>query len=171
MVYQSVILENINKNVVHMVTYQRQRDIGGLRRVMGYEEGYHNTRSVYMDVPIADFNAQYVRPPFASPPVASIPSQPDRLVLAIRCIETNTMWVSIMLKSEFLEESPDMSHVPQVRFEVNYIEGCAICGRPTTKVCQRCRQVRYCCRECQVSDLPNHRPGCRIIGELRARGA
>jgi hypothetical protein len=64
MVYQSVILENINKNVVHMVTYQRQRDIGGLRRVVGYEEGYHNTRSVYMDVPIVEFN---VAKPCAAP--------------------------------------------------------------------------------------------------------
>ncbi|KAK7978739.1 hypothetical protein PG988_006229 [Apiospora saccharicola] len=42
-------------------------------------------------------------------------------------------------------------------------EPCIICLNRTEKLCQRCRRVHYCSRECQLADLPVHRVFCRAI--------
>ena len=37
---------------------------------------------------------------------------------------------------------------------------CAVCGQESKKSCSRCRQVRYCSRECQEEAWPSHRLDC-----------
>lgn len=38
---------------------------------------------------------------------------------------------------------------------------CGNCKKMATKKCYQCGKVYYCCRECQVTDWPQHKPECR----------
>lgn len=38
--------------------------------------------------------------------------------------------------------------------------GICVCGKPAEKVCGRCKERRYCSRECQVSDWDVHKTDC-----------
>lgn len=35
-----------------------------------------------------------------------------------------------------------------------------------TKMCERCKVVHYCSRECQLKDWPDHRPHCKVVSAL-----
>ena len=157
-VYRQIIQTRIDDQVVHMATFQRQADISGLRRVEG---GYVNPRSTYVAISITAFNAEYG---------TSFEWNPNILILAVRCVEENTVRTLMILRSE-LADGPDGDavddHVIRVTFEVNFAEGCAMCGLQPSRVCSRCRQVRYCSRECQIVDFPNHRDGCMFLGSTR----
>jgi hypothetical protein len=37
---------------------------------------------------------------------------------------------------------------------------CAVCKRPATSRCSKCKRVWYCGRECQVADWKSHKPEC-----------
>src|SRR6056300_1139090 len=38
---------------------------------------------------------------------------------------------------------------------------CAKCGAPDSSANCPCKQVQYCCKECQVADWPFHKQKCR----------
>jgi hypothetical protein len=39
---------------------------------------------------------------------------------------------------------------------------CETCGKGNDlKSCSRCKNVKYCSRECQVSDWPSHKTACK----------
>ena len=38
---------------------------------------------------------------------------------------------------------------------------CAKCGAPDSSAKCPCKQVQYCCKECQVADWPFHKKVCR----------
>ena len=159
-VYRHIIRNSINEHVVHMVMFQRRVHMTNLRRVHG---GYVNPRSTYVAVPVNEFCQQYH---------VQLLDDPANLILAIKCQEDNSMSVLMILKSEFLEEGGGVLHdANRIVFEVNYAQGCAMCGREPCQVCSRCRQVRYCSRECQLTDIPNHRDGCRILGQVRCQNS
>ncbi|XP_055590170.1 zinc finger MYND domain-containing protein 10 homolog isoform X2 [Uranotaenia lowii] len=60
--------------------------------------------------------------------------------------------------TEVLEEF-DNSFVPPTNFD----EMCQKCKAIATKKCSKCLKVRYCSRECQVSDWPQHKEQCHQI--------
>mmetsp|Transcript_38640 Transcript_38640/g.64165 ORF Transcript_38640/g.64165 Transcript_38640/m.64165 type:complete len:437 (+) Transcript_38640:79-1389(+) len=39
---------------------------------------------------------------------------------------------------------------------------CAVCGKLAPTRCSRCKQERYCTRECQIKGWPKHKPLCSI---------
>jgi len=41
------------------------------------------------------------------------------------------------------------------------VNKCRVCNNNGTKNCARCKKVKYCSRECQVKDWPNHKPNCK----------
>mmetsp|Transcript_11078 Transcript_11078/g.18108 ORF Transcript_11078/g.18108 Transcript_11078/m.18108 type:complete len:131 (+) Transcript_11078:100-492(+) len=66
-----------------------------------------------------------------------------------------------------LEGPNPPARVPHVRLRT-----CGGCNkqegyRHEFKVCSRCRQVRYCGRECQAADWQRHRQHCVPVGRLR----
>lgn len=46
--------------------------------------------------------------------------------------------------------------------ETSQTHQCAKCDKPALKKCFQCKQVYYCCRECQVSDWPQHKKRCDV---------
>ncbi|KAI9022354.1 hypothetical protein DFJ74DRAFT_721386 [Hyaloraphidium curvatum] len=53
---------------------------------------------------------------------------------------------------------------------------CVVCGGITSdptkefKCCSRCKQARYCSKECQAADWPKHKPVCNAIVEMKKSG-
>jgi len=43
---------------------------------------------------------------------------------------------------------------------------CRGCLKPSVNRCAKCKQVHYCSKECQTTDWKEHRPICRILGQL-----
>ena len=162
--YREVIQRNLHANVVHMLTYERHIDMTRVR-VLG-QASFGHRRASYGAVPMDEFITSFQRIPRAPegpPEVLEVP--PESLVLAIRCLDINTIHVMIMPRSEFIEEAVhERDAVRRVEFNVTHAHGCAMCGREPTQVCSRCRVVRYCSRECQVADIANHRAPCRLFG-------
>ena len=37
---------------------------------------------------------------------------------------------------------------------------CEVCAAPSFRKCARCRHARYCSRECQLQDWPEHKARC-----------
>ncbi|KAL9298175.1 hypothetical protein ACSQ67_024071 [Phaseolus vulgaris] len=49
---------------------------------------------------------------------------------------------------------------------VNGNEGCAVCGNPSSKVCSRCKAIKYCSRTCQHFDWRSgHKFQCHVEKE------
>lgn len=40
-------------------------------------------------------------------------------------------------------------------------KSCDVCGAPSTFVCSRCKDVKYCSKACQVKNWPLHKIDCR----------
>lgn len=43
---------------------------------------------------------------------------------------------------------------------------CLGCQKPSVSRCAKCKQAHYCSKECQTTDWKEHRPTCRILGQL-----
>lgn len=50
------------------------------------------------------------------------------------------------------------------------MENCKLCGNPATGACGRCRAARYCGRECQAKDWPEHQSRCFADGRAECCG-
>ena len=37
---------------------------------------------------------------------------------------------------------------------------CAVCGKPATAQCSRCKAIHYCSRDCQKQHWPEHKKSC-----------
>lgn len=47
---------------------------------------------------------------------------------------------------------------------------CALCGKPATGQCGKCKEYYYCERSCQVKHWPSHKPECLLIEGKRKAG-
>nr|KYP69020.1 E3 ubiquitin-protein ligase RGLG1 [Cajanus cajan] len=54
-------------------------------------------------------------------------------------------------ENSFDHEFSDETAMPRHR-TVNCNNGCAVCGNPTSKLCSRCKTIKYCSRTCQHFD-------------------
>jgi len=45
---------------------------------------------------------------------------------------------------------------------------CNVCGDKATQRCSRCKQVWYCCRECQLKDWKKHKPMCEVFSKNKS---
>lgn len=48
------------------------------------------------------------------------------------------------------------------RLSLNKNKYCNVCYNIYSKVCVRCKSIRYCSRECQIKDWSNHKPICKV---------
>ena len=48
---------------------------------------------------------------------------------------------------------------------------CSVCGEPGTLTCSSCKSIKYCSRQCQVTQWPNHKEICKKIKEFKAKTA
>jgi hypothetical protein len=42
---------------------------------------------------------------------------------------------------------------------------CEICGKVGINICSSCKHIRYCSKECQREDWPNHKVLCKSLKE------
>ena len=49
----------------------------------------------------------------------------------------------------------------------NCISSNRVVERKTMLYCVNCRQINYCCRECQVADWPRHKPMCKQVSKMK----
>ena len=52
------------------------------------------------------------------------------------------------------------SHVPVV---FSPLPTCGRCASPAKFVCNRCKTIHYCCRNCQKLDWPKHKQDCSVV--------
>ncbi len=50
---------------------------------------------------------------------------------------------------------------------VNCISSNRVVERKTMLYCVNCRQINYCCRECQVADWSRHKPMCKQVSKMK----
>lgn len=87
---------------------------------------------------------------------------------------------SIMNASAVLKEAEDILHTSEENTPSCYMGDaknlpiqCARCelGNQTRlRVCERCRTVRYCTKECQIADWSTHKERCRVLKATRDEG-
>jgi len=50
----------------------------------------------------------------------------------------------------------------------NCVSSDRVVERKKMLYCVNCRQINYCCRECQVADWPRHKPMCKEFSKMQA---
>lgn len=88
--------------------------------------------------------------------------------------EKNTIEFGI-LSSEFFITFNTLQHniTQSINNMMNCVLKCAGCGKVEDETspfqkCSRCKIVKYCSRDCQVSDYSQHKHDCRLFGEGHA---
>ncbi|KAK9805088.1 hypothetical protein WJX73_004291 [Symbiochloris irregularis] len=69
--------------------------------------------------------------------------------------------ISFIVPAQTAAEMLDAAHVNQHGFDACLESKCAKCNQPASSKCAKCQSVRYCSKECQHTDWPEHKGPCK----------